>query len=126
MIRMGLVLAAVLMAGCTEKPEPSTCKGFADAIDGRMKMAAYDYSDGLMDNSAPRETNRQLRLALAMTEIGIQVQLMGQHKCPPINKPINIDTYFASAIECRGKLMDWREGKPRPGECAYETWNPAR
>lgn len=117
-----IAVIAVLLGGCLDQKPAADCKQFVEAIDATLKLAASDYSEGFLDNSAPRETNRQLRLALAMSQINANIQLMSENKCPAISEPIDVAVYFAAAIECKGKLIGWREGMQRPAECAVAGW----
>lgn len=119
-----LVLAFMLLAGCSEPPPPPQCEQFVKAIDLELRVAAYEISRGAGDNSAVRETVREIRIANHLATIGIQVQLMAQNKCPPIKVPIDVDAYEPQAKACFKALAAWKSGDPYPVPgCDVKKWS---
>lgn len=86
-------------------PPPSAevmrlCKSSESLIEDALKAIAFENVAGILDNSAPRETNRQLRVLAATGSIQIQQAHMQELRCAPIVLPISHLYYSSAALAC--------------------------
>ena len=105
------------------------CKELAAAIEASQKELAFQHVDALLDNSAPRETNRQLRALNELQAIRANLVLMQSAKCPMSTDPIDSggSQFISAAVDCKlamekngiqadetkaaCKRSDWARGK---------------
>jgi phosphoserine aminotransferase len=69
------------------------CKTAELIIEESLTTISNETISGIADNSAPRETNRQLRVVAATNQILIQQLHMQSLQCPAIQKSIRIYKY---------------------------------
>ena len=98
----------------------STCQDFENAINGETKGIALIMAEGLGDNSAPRQTNRNTEINGKFQLININLQLQIQNKCPVRKTPINPMLYIAEALDCN--LARLKDEKNSPA-CDMMNWN---
>lgn len=90
-----LVLAAPLAhAGCKE---------LTAAVEASQKELAFQHVDGLLDNSAARETNRQLRSLNELQAIRANLVLMQSARCAMPAQPIDSSgsEFISAALDCK-------------------------
>lgn len=76
------------------------CKSAESLIEDHLKSIAYDSVAGITDNSAPRETNRQLKVVAATNQILIQQLHMQSLHCPAIQWSISHSAFTSAALNC--------------------------
>ena len=139
-----LVLASALLA-CVPPPSAiaqtpaapqAICKQLTDAISYSEKLISYIGRDNATDQSAPRVTMRHAEATNEYAKIGVNVQLLAAHRCPPYPNPINPSAYTLHSIECSiseskrqtALLQLPRDADPRAlaraplPECDLSTW----
>lgn len=93
------------------------CKSVEGLIEDGLKAIAYESFSGILDNSAPRETNRQLKIVAATTGIQIHQAHMQSLGCPPILTPLTHTPYVSAALTC--SLAKGDESKEK---CDRKSW----
>lgn len=78
----------------------SLCRASEGYIEENLKSIAYENISGIGDNSAPRETNRQLKINAAGNQITNQLIHMQSLQCPAIQWSITHTVFTSYAIEC--------------------------
>lgn len=95
------------------------CSAFEGLIDGSLKNMALEVAMGIGDNSAPRETNRLLRINNELQSINAYLTLMTQNKCPPVKYAISAAPYSIQAAECRLATLNSEDKSPA---CDMKNW----
>lgn len=115
------IAVAMLFVGQAYAAEPDICVKLNNAIDSSQKQMADELSDGLLDNSAARETNRQLRINNELQLISMNVSLLSQNKCKLPSEPIvsNVPGYINSAMVCGAERL---AGNKNSQNCKRENW----
>jgi hypothetical protein len=100
------------------------CKAFEAEIDNSYRTIAMEQQAGLGDNSVPRESLRQAKIANELTSIEIHIRLMAENKCPPLKEPIAASAYFTSALKCGTARLKGQINNSfsTPEECRKESW----
>lgn len=86
--------------------EPSRCGKLLDDFDMADREIARILVESAADNSAPRESNRQMRILNATLNKSITLQLMQAEKCGQL--PAAADSaadYRHAAIACQAELL---------------------
>lgn len=102
------------------------CDRLAAAVEGSIKELSYYEYDGIFDNSAVRQTNRQLGKSVEMAVIQANLTLMQGYKCALPKLLITLNAYSMNAFECHsaglriGKSPDVSKGIP---ECDRSEWS---
>lgn len=131
--RLSIVFVAIGMAHSAMGQ--TSCKAFESEIDMSLKRIAKEMAPSLpLDNSAPRETMRQLIMNNHWQSISVNVNLMSQNKCPPLKMPPIPEEYSGAAVICslskiattsKGEsacdLQTWQKNKPRDRPETSET-----
>lgn len=114
--------AAALLSAQALASEPDICSRFNSAIERSQKQIAIEMSDGMFDNSAPRETSRRLSINNELLLMGMNFSLLSQNKCKPSTDPVvfSFPGYFTAAMECR---TDQISGKKDSEKCKRENWS---
>ena len=76
------------------------CKTAESLIEELLKSIAYESVAGIGDNSAPRETNRQLKVVAATNQLHIQQFHMQSLQCPAIQWSISHSAFTSAALGC--------------------------
>lgn len=95
------------------------CADFDTAIDSSLKSIALEKARGIGDDSAPRETNRRVRISNELAMIQMNLSLMAQNKCAPLRSPINDSGYMSNAMECITARM---QDQTSPPACEFKEW----
>jgi len=116
---MGLAQGQTKPAGKSQPVEPASplCAETAELIEDALKEMALGRYGALGDNSAPRESNRQLRVVAASTTITnllLQRQSLG---CPAYTKSLSPDAYRVAAAEC-----SLATGSSAAAKCVTSSW----
>lgn len=125
MIFLRSVLSLLVLVSQTALSQ-DRCMQFTNAIESSQKyIAQIQWGDGLFDSSAPRATMRELQMNNQLQLISMNLSLMTQHKCPAIERPVNMGSaYISAAIECGGKMKQSVGSRELPVECKRENWKP--
>jgi len=101
------------------------CAGFQRVVHASEKALAMLEVEGLGDNSAPRATMREQRIANELQTIRLNVELMIHHRCPVPAAPISESTYLANTLRC---ALDRRNDPSvdSPPSCEMSRWTPER
>lgn len=125
-------LMSVLLTGLAQAPGPAIaeaapaaaapgkCSKLAAEYDQIEKSLAMIYADGVGDNSAPRETNRQMRAANDMARASIVVTLLQANRCSLPDHAPSMARYFSPALTCSTDQLK----TPQPESCKMENWQP--
>lgn len=116
--------AVVVVVFCsTSAMAQSICAPISESIENRLKKIASElYGEGMTDNSAPRETNRLLRVQNEIGMISVEVNLMAQNKCPPLKEPIDAAYYASTAMQCGIKTRMATDKTSVVEECNRKKW----
>jgi hypothetical protein len=95
------------------------CQAFESSIEQSSKQAALLMASGAADNSAARETNRNLEISHKLQVINLNLQLQIANKCPVRKTPINPDVYYGQALIC---TLDRMKGEKSPASCELGNW----
>ena len=96
------------------------CKNAESLIEDSLKTIAYENTSGMGDNSAPRETNRQLRIVAASNVIYTQQLHMQSLQCPSIQWSISYLPFTSFALTCSlaiARNEDYKE------KCNRKSWS---
>lgn len=113
-----LALAANAHAGCKE---------LAAAIADSEKAIARQFAQGVGDDSAPRDTTRQLRVSNELAAIQINLMLMERQKCPLPTDPIDTHgtVYLSPALDCARIAMNGTPAEAKEA-CNTSDWKRAK
>lgn len=98
------------------------CEVYGNTYDSSNKELSDIYNEGLSDNSAPRETNRQLRI---ISERILQMMILTQmqhHKCKLPKQPSGWAEYALPSIQCAVERLDMKLDSPK---CDWSKWESA-
>lgn len=118
-VRMMVVGALLCLASLEARAAPP-CDGFDQAIEASLKEIAYQTAMGVADNSAPRESSRQARIANELQLIQIHLDLAARNQCPVRRAPINEAKYLSEALSCQVAIV---RGDKDPASCKRESWS---
>lgn len=114
-----LILAIAITFSASTIFSQTLCEECEKSIDHSLKLIASYYADGIADDSAPRETSRQLKMNNEYFKIMINLQLMESNNCKPINHTLNYTKYLKDAIECATQKLMGNYDSP---ECDINSW----
>lgn len=121
-----LITAAGLLVFCltVSASEPPKCGKLLDEYDMADRGIARVLVEGSADNSAPRESNRQMRILNATMNKSITLQLMQAAKCGQL--PDAADSaadYLGAATLCQAELLKHSYVTDRAAAlCNMTTW----
>ncbi len=92
---------------------------FEKSIEHSLKWIALYNAEGMAEDSAPRETNRQLKINNEYFKIMIQLQLMEMNNCKPIRNSLNSNKYFFDALKCVTEKLKGNNNSPA---CDVDNW----
>ena len=109
------------VAGSEDKPpRQSLCGIYENIYEGANKEMALISGEGTFDNSAPRETNRQLKILNERVLQLIVISQMQAHGCAIPKIPSDGDIgYTIHAIECHTERM---KGNFNSSKCDKSSW----
>jgi hypothetical protein len=113
------------MSVATAAPAPSatagTCSSLATDYDGIEKSLASNYAEGIGDNSAPRETYRQIKNSNDLARASMVLTLMQAHHCSLPDHAPSMVRYLSAALSC---ATDRLKSTSESASCKMETWQP--
>lgn len=99
---------------------PSFCK-LADAlIENDVKDLSDIKNDEMFENSAPRASVAEGKLAADYLEIQTNILLMEQHHCSPHAHPIDSSDYLLPSVQCKTARL--KNGTMQSPECDRAKW----
>lgn len=121
-----LLVAACGFAQAAEKaPAPAgSCEALTGAVEGGLKALSFISANGMGDNSAARESNRQLEKVVETNLMQMNLSLLQANKCPVPKGPLVDNVYYLDALKCSNALMKGRldNDKSTPPECDRSKW----
>lgn len=81
-------------------PDEGLCRALDALIEDGLKTIALETSGGSLDDSAPRESNRQLRSIAAHMQVQIQLTQMQMLRCAPPVRVLDPKAFNDQAIGC--------------------------
>lgn len=116
------LLAAASLAHAADS-KSSTCEALSAAFEAGLKDLAVIRADAGLDNSAPRETNRQLRKVFTADVMRMNLDLLQAGKCPLPKEPVSDYAYYLDALKCSTAMLRSQPGdKELPDECDRAKW----
>ena len=120
---LGVLLVAVcgFAQAADTKPQgqQTVCDSLAASVEEGVKDLSHYRFDGAFDNSAVRETNRQLQKVVTTNLIQANLTLMQANKCVLPKLPINDYAYRSAALKCATSTKPKDEVAP---ECVRPNW----
>ena len=96
------------------------CKTAESIIEEQLKSIAYESVAGIGDNSAARETNRQLKVVAATNQLHTQQLHMQSLQCPAIRWNITHTVFISDALGCSLASTSNDEYKEK---CNRKNWS---
>lgn len=124
-MKTGIILISLLVTAPAAASAPApNCAAFEAVIDGALKSQAITFANDIGDNSAPRATLSELRIANQWRKIEINLRLMEAAGCPLPTTPITGMEYLTPALTCENaRLTAIRGGSTaEPSECNLDSW----
>lgn len=76
------------------------------------------FAEGVGDNSAPRETNRQIETSNSLAQGSMIITLMQARHCTPPDHAPSIKRYFSPALTCSTDRLKAED----PASCKMDNW----
>jgi len=125
------IFGALLVAACgfaqaaDNKPptQSGTCEQLGAAVEDGVMELTFIRVDGVTDNSAARETNRQLQKVVVTNLMQMHLTLMAANKCPLPKTTFSDGAYYLDALNCSTALLKAKQSdKDMPPECDRRKW----
>lgn len=108
----------------------SLCSQYKDEIELSLQNIASENASSVADNSAPRETYRQLKINNELHRVSINLELMQKNACSVSGLTIPHRAYAVSAMDCQAANSDrllnaMRNGTVQadaPVDCDRKNW----
>jgi hypothetical protein len=128
-----LVIASVASAPSISIAAPATasnsslgaCASLAMDYDQVEKSLALTYAEGVGDDSAPRETNRQMKYANDLSRASMMLTLMEARHCALPDHAPSYLRYLSPALSCAKDRITSAIGDETPS-CKMESWQPMK
>jgi hypothetical protein len=114
----GLILSSATLAFAAP-PAPKNCSELSSAFTTIDKQNALTWTDSLGDNSAPRETNRQLKMLNGQLRQQMLLDALRTQGCPLPNVAAGYMRYLDKALECQ---TDQLKGVKDTPKCDLKAW----
>lgn len=117
-----IVSTAALAAGSARQVDQFLCERLTSEWVGSDKQIANMAAQGRVDNSAPRETNRQIGVVAQTLNKSMLLQMMVLHKCADIPTTVNGSSDFQlAALRCQVAALS-SDTKKTVDECDVSRW----
>ena len=119
---MRILLSALLGVACllpAARAEEAACANFAHAYEASNKAIGTIIAQGLTDNSAPRQTNRELGMINERLQQPIVLQQMRAYGCRFPTETSSGGAYLLKAMKCENEMLKGRRDAP---ECDQDKW----
>lgn len=124
---MTLITFAATCGAADMKALPSgeVCENLGTAIESGMKELSFIRVDGAADNSAARESNRQLEKVVVTNLMQLNIGLMQANRCNLPKTPFSDSAYYLSALSCSNALLKAQldRSSESPVECDRSKWS---
>ncbi|MBL8518213.1 MAG: hypothetical protein JNM76_14725 [Betaproteobacteria bacterium] len=118
-----LILAALPFTAIAQTGTKAQCDRLAKSADLQERYIAMEHVSGMGDDSAPRETNRRLRIQNALTAQQSNLFMMAQLKCPMpdlVSSSTGPDSkYYGEAVLCG---IERQRGNASAEACKIQNW----
>lgn len=113
---------SVAIAAPVPAAPSGVCSKLSADYDQAEKALAMTFAEGIGDDSAVRETNRQVESSNYITSAAIAVNLMEEHHCAslPDHAP-SIARYMSNALSCKTDRLKSGDSSDVPS-CKMDTW----
>ena len=118
-LAIGVIVSPTVAKTQDTSPQQRLCEIYENLYDGANKKLAAIAAEGILDDSAPRETNRQTRALNQRIFQLILIFQMQAHKCDIPKFPSSGTGYMADALECQTRLMFGPSEHP---DCDRSKW----
>jgi hypothetical protein len=95
------------------------CAKLASDYDQVEKSLAMTEAEGIGDNSAPRETSRQVEQSNFLARASMALTLMQAHHCTLPDHAPSVIRYLSSALTCTTDRLKTSQ----PDSCKMEDWH---
>ena len=115
-------LSALLGVACllpAARAEETACANFAHVYEESNKAIGASVARSLSDNSAPRQTNRELEIINERLQQLIVLQQMRAYGCRFPTETSGGGAYLMKALECETAMLRGRQDAP---ECDRDKW----
>lgn len=116
---LALIVLPQLSVAQTQQVSQADCQAFETAIESGVKGVALILAEGIIDNSAPRQTYRSADINNKLQIINLNLLLEVQNKCPIRKTPIVPSIYLSEALDCN--LAQVKGEKDSPA-CDMKNW----
>lgn len=98
---MKIALAALIgLMTLNASAQTTQCSSTLASLAQDEKRLAYLEADGVMDDSAPRQTNRQIKITNHLLKMNMTMQFAIAGKCNLPKEPYSSAGYMSSAYAC--------------------------
>ena len=106
------------------------CSTAKDDLIFSLKLMSYIDHKGFTDNSAPRETNRQLQIGNELLRVQLNYSLLKDNKCPLSDISFTKSQYVLEATECAldelkqisSAIKNEAHSSESPESCNFSLW----
>jgi hypothetical protein len=105
----------------TTSGSSAVCSQLAGDYDQVEKALAMTFAEGVGDNSAPRETYRQIESSNSLAQANMIITLMEARHCALPDHAPSIKRYFSPALTCSTDRLKTSQ----PESCKMENWQPS-
>lgn len=119
-----LLLAVLITPAASAYAEDPRCSRLLKAYENAERIAASEYADGMMDNSAPRASMHHAAISNTLVERQMNLSMMIALSCPLPDDPASSTgaAFLISAIKCRTAQI---KGDSKSPDCELSKWQRA-
>lgn len=99
--------------------KPGACAGLVLQWDSIEKELAERQAEGLVDNSAPRATLREMQNSNDLSRAQMILTMMQSGRCSLPDSPPRYIVYFSNALACQTARIKGTKDAP---ECVRSSW----
>eukprot|EP00919_Chromeraceae_sp_WS-2016_P016758 GHVR01040063.1.p1 GENE.GHVR01040063.1~~GHVR01040063.1.p1 ORF type:complete len:133 (-),score=10.37 GHVR01040063.1:55-453(-) len=123
MLRLtGSFLVLAMTAGAAAA-EPMGCEKLMDEYVQVNKELSAIWADGIVDDSAPRATNRELKALNGRMIQSMSIDMMIAKNCPLPDQPSSFVIYLSPALACSTEGYKGTK-ESIAAKCDRATWQP--
>ena len=118
-LSIGVFVSSTVANSQDTSSQQRLCEVYGNLYDGANQELAAIHVEGISDDSAHRETNRQTRMLNQRIYQLILIFQMQAHKCDIPKLPSDGIGYMVDAVECQ---TEWIKGNSEHPECDRSKW----
>lgn len=122
-LSIGVIVSPTVAKSQDTSPQQRLCEVFENLYDGANKQLGAIFVEGFSDDSAPRETNRQIRMLNQRLFQLILIFQMQAYECDVPKHPSDGMGYYVDAMECSTERI---KGNLEHPECDRSEWTDTR